>query len=419
MAQPSRAALSIEEVRMMLRSLRIVGLALMIVACGSEDPPADRDASTRDGSSEEDAAGQGPTRAEVLEGIALRVVTPRIEAFRETATTLATAFEGADAASRRASAQDAWKLAMNDWQFVEMMQVGPIGAMDTTSGGEDRRDHIYAWPIRNLCAIDQRTVSEGYNDADALGADLVSLRGLGAIEYLLFVDSNDNNCSPLSPINAEGTWATFSEEEIATRRLEMAKALARLVHDEAQALSARWRATNGNFIREFLDPTRSGALYGSAQEGLNAVSDAMFYLDKETKDMKLAEPAGILGCEQATCPETVELSYSQTSVTALSANLVAFQWLYQGGEEASDVGFDDLLVAMGAEAFAQSMATHIGEAIAAVEKIDGPLAVAVESDAADVAAAHVAVKVVTDDLKTMFVTVLDLEVPNRAAGDND
>jgi hypothetical protein len=34
-------------------------------------------------------------------------------------------------------------------------------------------------------------------------------------------------------------------------------------------------------------------IFSSAQEALNAVSDAMFYLDTEVKDMKVAGPAAL------------------------------------------------------------------------------------------------------------------------------
>ena len=75
---------------------------------------------------------------------------------------------------------------------------------------------------------------------------------------------------------------------------DLAAALATLVERRVGDLVEAWSPTGGNFIEELTNPGRSGAVYGSAQEGLNAVSDAMFYLEKETKDMKLAKPLGIM-----------------------------------------------------------------------------------------------------------------------------
>ncbi len=371
------------------------------------------------GEATEDASVDLALRSLVLANLGENVILPTLRTFAEDAVELSNALASASNGGDLVAARQAWTSAMQTWELVEMMQVGPTGAMDLTSGGEDRRDYIYAWPLRNLCAIDQRTASADYATTSVLSEDLVSTRGLGAVGYLLFVETNDNTCSPLSPINAEGTWAALSAEEIRQRRTLQAAELAKLVQSDAAALLARWEADDGNFISELTEPRRSGALYGSAQEGLNAVSDAMFYIYDSVRDMKVGEPAGIIGCTESVCPEAVEFPYASFSVQAVTENLLAFQSLYRGGDESSTLGFDDLLIAMKAEVFAQSMGSHIEEAITAVSKIDGPLQEAVVNDAADVEAAHAAIALVVVDLKTMFLSVLDLEIPNRAAGDND
>jgi hypothetical protein len=41
------------------------------------------------------------------------------------------------------------------------------------------------------------------------------------------------------------------------------------------------------------------------------------------------------------------------------------------------------------------------------------------SDLAAVQAAHAAIKAITDNMKSQFVTVLNLSVPQTGAGDND
>jgi hypothetical protein len=98
----------------------------------------------------------------------------------------------------------------------------------------------------------------------------------------------------------------------------------------------------------------------------------------------------------------------------------AFSRLFLGGEPGGDEpGFDDLLRDMGASGLADQMSVDIAAAIVAIESIEGPLYEALSTDLEGVIAAYEAVKRVTDNLKTMFLTVLDLEAPNRAAGDND
>lgn len=385
-------------------------LAVAVCTCGSDSPT----------SGGPDASVNQKLRGQVLANLGENVIVPELLAFESSARELRDELsQEGSVETVRPLAQSAWREAMRDWQHVEQMQVGPIGAMDTTSGGEDMRDEIYFWPPVNLCGIDQRVASDDYQNPEVLAEDLVNVRGLGAIEYLLFVESADNKCSPLSSINADGTWAAFSSEQIEQRRMAMAAQLAELVHLRASELVVRWSKDGGNFVQELTDPARPGALYGSAQEGLNAVSDAMFYLYESVRDMKLGKPAGIVECTETTCPDLVEFPHSGYSVQAIRENLLAFQSLYRGGDESSELGFDDLLIAMDASEFARTMDGHIDAAIAAVDQIDGPLHEAVISDAADVEAAYAAIRVVVADLKTMFVSVLDLEIPNRVATDND
>lgn len=385
----------------------LVGLALAPIAFSCSD----------DGGEPMVPVGRRP---EVLANLGENIILP---AYREHATSAAALTAAVDAyattpsAATRDAARTAWRNAMAIYEQAEMMQVGPLGAMGDVLGGQDLRFEMYAWPSLNRCTIDQDTVSDLYADPVGLAATTIDRRGLGGVEYLLFIDTPDNSCSPLSPINADGTWAAFTPEEIEGRRARHAHSLAVIVQDNAERLVAAW---DDGFLVEFTDPTRSGAVYGSAQEGLQGVTDALFYLDREVKDMKVAEPAGIATCTTTTCPEARESRHADASKEHLLANLRAFSALYHGGAPGgAELGFDDVLADMGAGAFADEMAGHIAAAIVAVQAIPGTLVDALSTDLPAVHAAYDAIKLVTDDLKTMFLTVLDLEAPDRAAGDND
>jgi len=291
------------------------------------------------------------------------------------------------------------------------MQFGPSGSSLTVMGGSDLRARIYSWPILNLCLVDQQTVQDGYDDPDVLEGTPGTPIGLGAIEYLVFTDSLENNCLPDSPINQEGTWDDMIDM-VPQRRLDYAASLGTLVRRRADELVAAWSPDGGNYIEEFTNPGRSGAVYGSAQEGLNAVSDAMFYLDKETKDMKLGEPLGITDCDASQCPEAIESPWAEASKENVLANLIGFQILFLGAEPGTDaLGFDDLLVDMGASDVAADMAQATEAAISATEAVPGSFVEALEQDPASMEAAHSAIQVLTDLLKTDFVSVLELELP--------
>jgi hypothetical protein len=54
-------------------------------------------------------------------------------------------------------------------------------------------------------------------------------------------------------------------------------------------------------------------VYATSQDTLNALTDALFYLEDATKDMKLGIPAGITGCSDDVCPALVEAPYASRS----------------------------------------------------------------------------------------------------------
>jgi hypothetical protein len=90
-----------------------------------------------------------------------------------------------------------------------------------------------------------------------------------------------------------------------------------------------------------------------------------------------------------------------------------------GGAPADAPGFDDLLVAAGAGEMAAALLRDIDAAIAAFEGVEGTLADRIRGDLEGARGLHGDVKKVTDHLKSWFVSVLDLNVPQTGAADND
>ncbi len=386
----------------------IVLVALVAASCSSGDSSSSND------------GGDSAIRAEVLASLGENVFVPAHETFAARAASLETALAAAVAGTgARAEAQEAWRAAIDSWQSIEMMQAGPTASSLNVMGGQDLRARIYTWSTLDTCDVDQTIVGDDYDDPDALDATPATPRGLDAIEYLLFNDDPGNTCTAIRPIEPEGAWEDLSAE-IPGRRLAYAAALATLVRRSADDLVDAWAPDGGNFIAELTDPRRGGAVYGSAQEGLNAISDAMFYLDREAKDMKLAEPVGITGCEQTRCPDSIESRWAFRSKEHVLANMRAFQALFLGATPGTDApGFDDLLDDMGSSAVTADMTDAIDAALGAIEAIPGTLSEALDSDPQSIEDAHAAVRTVTDILKSEFIGDLNLEAPDRAAGDND
>jgi len=323
-----------------------------------------------------------------------------------------TAWRAAPSASTLDDAQAKFHEAMDIWQRAELLQIGPAGVMGAVAAGEDLRDQVYSWPLSNPCRIDQEIVREGYlND---LSSQAVNVRGLDALEYLLFYAESANACPINSVINSDGQWAALGAEEVNRRRQSFALAAAQEVRKSAQRLNAHWKS--GSEFRVQFDDPRSGSHYGSLREVLNAVTDSLFYVEKELKDMKLAPPIGVMGCASSSCPELAESRYADRGLANILQNLRAFDRLYSGGE---GIGFDDLLEHVGANETRDEMRADIAAAIAKVEGFEGEFLVELARDQEALVELYELVRNISTLLKTEFISLLDLDLPKRAEGDND
>lgn len=402
-----------------IRRNALVALTLALVSCGSgndNNQPGTNNAMEGNNSASTDTE----LREAVLLNVGTAVIVAQQEDFAQKAAALTAAIEawqGDNTAPTRAAAQDAWKEAMRSWQRIEVYQLGPAGIMGQVAGGEDIRDAIYSWPISSACRVDQEIVVEDYTDAATFFAEeRVNVRGLDAMERLLFETSYENACSAVSDINASGSWDALGEDGIDANRAAYALALARDVESRADSLVEHWSPDGKNFLGEFSKAGNGSSTYASSQEALNALSDALFYVEKETKDMKLAIPAGVSGCEEETCPEDRESRHANFSKEHMIANLEAFRDAFTGLEAE---GFDDLLSSIGAEQLSADMLRLTDETIAALEAWPGTLEEQLQNDPQSVVDAYTKASELGTLLKTQFVSTLDLEIPQRAEGDND
>lgn len=367
-------------------------------------------------------------RRALLSSYTDRVVLPALRDFAREAADLeqaANALQEALAASQPADteigvARAAWRSAIDAWQTLEILQVGPAGSPTMVMGGLGLRDEIYSWPTVNACRVDQETVSGDFASADFFTRELVNTRGLDAIEYLLFDADTNNACSASVDINTSGSWnALVGTGGLPLQRARYAARASAEVTRRAVQLRDAWEPTLGNFAGQLTNAGLSGSQYSSAQDAVNDVFAALFYLELQVKDHKLALPAGLdPTCASDTCPELRESLWAHVSKEHIRANLVAAQRVFLGGDT-SGIGFDDFLRALGASALADRMATNLVAAIAAVDAIPGSFEDALASNPQSVRDAYIALKAFTDDLKSQFVTVLNLEVPREGAGDND
>lgn len=279
----------------------LLTLALGLTACGGGGGGGGGEPSPDPGG----AVGDDARRA-VLADIGDDIILPALRDFDELSASLVTAAEAsasdpADTALRDAT-RTAWDAAMTSWQRNEVLQVGPAGRStnpDMVVGGQDFRDQIYIWPFTlNACAV-EAAAEAGTAINAATNPNQV---GLGALEHLLFTAAPPANCA--------------AQPDAAARAEHVAR-LAERVAVVASTLRDRWEPDGGNFIAQWSTAGDGSTFYMRPQDALNAVSIALFYAEKNSKDRKIAYPSGLpaadLECPDVACPQFLESRLSRRS----------------------------------------------------------------------------------------------------------
>jgi predicted lipoprotein len=397
-------------------------LSFTLVAC-SDDITSEAGADFNDGTTDKNVTTEFNRKA-LLTDVTDQVLVPTINSFvdvsgQQKQTTgemcQAIANNSADKADKISDAKQAWRDAMDVWQQLEVMQIGPVLQNDATL-----RNKIYSWPVINACTVDQDV---GYFEAGEFAGrdyDIASRthtrRGLDALEYLLFAPSLNHSCS--SDSLAPNNWNQRSEQERELARCLYAEEVAKDIESSANELLSEWQGDSGYALA--LKNAAEGVNFDDEQDAINRITDAMFYVDSITKDAKLAAPIGLSSnsCGNAACAEDIESRLSQHAVQNIKNNLIGLQKLFVANDENNN-GFDDFLKAVDAESLATTMKQDIQAAIDAADAFSTDYEQAVLNNPDQVQNLHQAVKTVTDNLKSVFIVSLALTLPTTSAGDAD
>jgi predicted lipoprotein len=363
-------------------------------------------------------------RRAVLVRLADAVILPRLASLETDAQNLVDATvaleaaRGADAVSR-ADAKSTLVKVLAQWQGLEVVQFGPAGAPTTFTGGLGLRDGIHSWPQVSVCSADQQVVQDRFAEPDWAATRLVNVLGLHTLEYLLFREDPQNACPAAASINAEGTWAALGDAEVVARRATYARVLAADVLVKVQALREAW---TGGFADQLKTAGVSGSPFPTAQQALDEVYAALFFVELKVKDRKLAVPAGLhIDCAADVCPELTESPFAHLSVQHIRDNLIGTRAAFVGTDidGVDGPGFDDLLDDAGHTSAAVDMIGKLDAAITAAAGFTGTLEEALLTEPARVRDLHAVVKAFTDELKGTLPSLLGLRVPDEGAGDND
>ncbi|MBL4797131.1 MAG: hypothetical protein JKY50_06945 [Oleispira sp.] len=329
-------------------------------------------------------------------------------------------------ANQLSAAQTQWAAAMAVWQRLEVMQFGQIA---------QQRDDFYSWPLNDECKVDVDVVLGQAGDYD-ISARTSPRRGLDALEYLLFDSANDSangklyvRCQTVGAGKITDVPGLLEWDDLA------------LVEQKAQRCKQSSNITSHLIIRaETLKQSLVAGVFDDSvdtyQDAADSISDALFYVDKLSKDVKSnkALPASVSGSFNSA---HLESQYAKVSLSNIHNNLLGAKLLMTAN---GSVGFYDFLVAAGQEGLANTMVSNLNLAIAASSEIEITESLSHVVDGATLDQRGLCINAVvgetsllgkvcalgspiiqafTTDLKGQFVLTLGFTTPSDAEGDND
>lgn len=420
--------------RMLAKRFLIAGIGVYLVGCGS-------------GSSSEQALqeSRGFDFNSMLANYADNIILPVYAkttvsaqelvnktksycAMLQTAQSENTPIDDANIVLAQMDLQQSWLSAMSDWQAAELLWLGPLLERDRSLRN---RIYSYATPNRaDTCAIDLSAASVG-SASFSIQDRANNTRGLDALEYLFFVETLDHTCR--DSFEATQSWNALPKIDRQLARCQLAEEIAEDVIRNTQQLERDWDPLGENYRSLFLNENNAG-------EHLSQLSDALFYIEKELKDTKLALPLSLVStCALNACPATVESRFAKSNLRFIIDNLIAFKAVFNG---ADGLGFDDIIrfenqsevadlfnqnidrALQFANELAESGNTLFTEATQQQVSAEGQTACVDASAQADISVKsyctlHGLVKVITDQLRTDFVTIVNVDLPKRTQTDND
>lgn len=335
--------------------------------------------------------------------------------------------------------QENWKKAMRSYHQLAMMSYGP--ATDITS---TFFDSLYTFDGEEKCRLDANLFQVSERGVSRLPRlDVINnynVRGLDTLEPLFFADPNKTRCTGrVNPRIAKWFEGPLLEREKVV--CTYAQHLLKDMTVKASELAKQWSPQQGHFTAVML---RGGA--GSPIELVNQISQSLFSLDTNTKDVKLAFPAGfevridgtVTKCPDATCPNKREHIYANFALDALEASVEGFRMLFLGLNPETGVngnGFDDLLSNRGHGELAVQMTqntndllkniqalkekTTLGDALKLVDPVKCEETTS-ENRLEEVCALVWDIRKVSNLLKNEYLSALqELSAPGQAQGDAD
>ena len=304
---------------------------------------------------------------------------------------------------------------MTQWQILEAMQFGPVA---------EQRSNFYTFPIVDNCRVDE-AVEALTSDGTVSNNQVVTSRSLSALDYTLFESVDTRSCTGSLETPALKAWyEDISASERLADRCQYAEALVDNLIANAATLKT---AVDGYEV----------PASGNPQAVANEISDALFYIDKQTKDAKLSSALPSNPNDNFDVNELEFAERNPYGLQAIAANL-------QGALLIMGSGMNNLLAAAGQGDLAVEMSSALQQASADALLVsenlhavfttanvnrESNVAACISTTSADVAddasdvvrvcALDDAIRGFTNPLKDRFVMTLSFSTPGAAQGDSD
>ncbi len=328
------------------------------VALGTDVPAEESDSST----ASEIASENAPiTKKAVVVSLTGKVIVPRYEAAAFEMEQLKAATESLCRAPSATTLEDArrgWRQARQSWKETEAMRFGPV--MQRKSLG------LVDWPTaepeeieRLLARRDSLTL---YDVQELVPSDL---RGLGAMEYLLFGQDD----AVRSALAAPGSL-----------RCDYLVALSQAAAAEVAAVQAEWVSGSPGQVpyRDVFNGTAASSLHESA--ALSDMVGSIVFLNRKLGEMQLAPALGFDG--ESPDPAAIPGGPAHHAVADLRRQILGMQALYLGaGNGQEGLGLSHLVSQLSPE-IDQQTAAALATALIAIEELEEPLQQTILSDPA-------------------------------------
>jgi len=402
----------------MLKNVLILSSALFLTACGGSSSSSSTSQADACDELKSDTFDCSTMLTDLVEqGVRPLVSELKVQLAQINTDTVEYCKDTNDSANLTA-AKNAWLASMVTLEQLQAMEFGP------SANAETGLRSFYSWQETSPLNIDLAIAA---NTQSGEGLSLINNRKeLTAIEYILFSPGTITNTASQNADMQAWIVATGGDTtQIQNDRCEYAKLVTANLATKAVEFENSWNT----YVL--------AAEAGSKQSAANIATDAMFFADKQIKDVKV----------KAALPQTsegvfdsskLESQFANVSKDHLINNLEGLKRIFTANGEG--VGIDDYLVAAGQSDVATTMINQLDAAIENLNDIEGTLISAVDngvsfeacsvlanngssetglSDIDELCKFQHTIAEFTDTLKGDFVISTSFTIPSSASGDND